>query len=229
MASTILSRTISAVEDKRVVLSAGEILRPLPWGTNWSAIRIGVVVTMTDPGATLGVGKIWAVGLCAGTVNPYSSGSTHFIGVDTDPVNCNLTRQAGAPTFYYMGGAPAQRLGKKVGATFTYAAHKSSSQSINADPANGYRRFWAVDIIKGATWTVKLLCNNYAVTTDVVENDIRASLERFTPAITGDTAAAGTGITIDEATYGYFNTLNILWNSAAANFEFSKIYVTRMQ
>src|ERR1041385_3392522 len=118
MASSILLRTYSSVDDKRIVLKNSHFSRLHGVNSSWNAIRVALRVSITDFGSNLGSTPEFVVGLCSGTTNVYKdSTTTHFVGMQTSGTTWTRQTNLGVPT--YTTGASSIRPMKRVGTTTT--------------------------------------------------------------------------------------------------------------
>lgn len=237
MASTILSRTFSSVVDKRIVLSNSNFARQ--WdssiGTSWSRIRIGCRISIRDSGANLTGTPEFILGICSGTSNIYQDATTtHWTGLRT--IDPTWTRTAGPPAWYNMATATSNPVAaKKVGTTKTNSATTAWLGIHAADATTENRSALFVDITKGSP---NFSFNFIAKDTGGAGDDSLASFYAFlqNPSQTvtdwtnhksSITGGGAFSLAIDEATNGFFDSVNIGWNRTTPEIEISDLVVVR--
>ena len=108
--ATIIQRAYAQVPTKVIQLAGANWVRPLYFGTGWSRIRIGALISIYDTFNATIPNAILHMGLCSGTDAPVGNTWTRsFIGAClTGTVNgtCTLTRTAGTSGIYWAGAAP---------------------------------------------------------------------------------------------------------------------------
>lgn len=226
--SIILARTVSAIEDKRLVLQKASFARPLDFGTSWNSIRIGLRYCMTDSGANITGTPRFAIGVCSGTTNILGDASpTNWVGGITNAGT--WTRFAGPnPTYYYPGGGGANFYpAESHGGALTIGGTQLGTFLIGAQPADGYRNMLFVQITKGSpNYTLGMFYNSTSVV-DVSSEQFYTTIEASVPAFSGYSNATPRTIAASEGP-GAFNALNIWWNQDVANMEFCDIAVVRI-
>lgn len=220
--SVILERTISAVIDKRIVLSNSQFARPLPFGTTWNELRIGIRVHMRDTGANLASTPRFWLGACSGSTNLIGDASTdNFVGMVS-----NTTSWVRTATEYQ---AVAYHAAKRVGTTTTIGSSIGGGTDIGNGAAlnTADRVIMVVQILKGSpnysvrnfTWTTGAVADQSLIT-------FLAQMELVTPALTGHTFQAYQTIAADE-TGGSFDHLNISWDRTTPEIEICDLAVAR--
>lgn len=221
--SSILSRTISSVVDKRIVLSNSQFARLLPIST-WSKLRIGVRWHMRNNGANLGTGPRLAVGLCRNTTNLFGDSTTdHFVGWVTDGSWAFFT----PPNQYTtLGGKPATR----IGSTLTLGTVFAAGNNIPADAAGSSndRKIFFVDITKGSpNFTIALFAWSSGAI-DVTNNQFLIQMEAATPSLTNHAAVASQTIAVNEGTNGTLNAVNLSWSQSTPEVEICDLAIARL-
>jgi hypothetical protein len=118
---------------------------------------------------------------------------------------------------------------KKVGTTLTSTALINST--LTAAPATGYRSVIFVDILKGSpNFTFNIFCrdNNSTATTDITRAEFLTQMQQATPALTTHTLSGTQTQAVDEATDGFFDSVNVYWSQTGTPMELSDIAVARL-
>lgn len=228
MASTILSRTISAVVDKRIVLSNSQFARPFSI-SSWATLRIGIRWITNNTAATITTPRFY-IGL--------SSGSTNLIMDATTDNWCGIATQGSWS--YYAGGFPAapveyfgynMRATKRVGSTLTDNSSSSTPDaSVPADATTADRTILFVDITKGSpnyTFLVRKYRNVDAPSVDISAADFLTKMGEPTPTATSHGLGTAKTLAVDETT-GVFNHVNIGWDQASPTIEICDLAVAKL-
>lgn len=231
MPSTILLRSPSAVDDKRIVLNNSQFGRQfnIP---GWTRIRIGMRMAFRDYGANIPGLPFFAFGICSGTTNMVGDATTsNFIGMAIG--GSTFTRGATGP-LYTTGAIPyAYRKGATI---TTFGTLASSSMGFGADALNGLMRgAYMIDITKGSpNWSfVGLYRNATAAVSDVSRDQFMDYMEVGTMVsggLTNHTVGSASTLadaTINESGDGSFDTINICWGRTHALPEISDIAIMR--
>jgi hypothetical protein len=231
MSTVTKSRTISSVVDVRAALSNSTCARP--WSTqigiSWTKIRIALRVAMEDSGASLtGTPRLF-LGACSGTSNPWDNGSgttTHAVGAISTPAT--WTRVTGPPVVY--GGLNIQAC-KRVGTTQTIGGsdlNAAAGTFFGADPANGQRYLFFLDITKGSpNFTLQLFSKNSNGTADVSKETFESQAEILACSLTAHAFGSSQSLAVDEATNGNLNGVNFGWDRTTPKFEICDCLVVR--
>ena len=92
----------ASATDRRCQLGAEELVRKMAFGTNWMRLRIGVRLVFYNAGANISNAG-FAVGVCEGDVNTFSSNSTtNYVGLAIGAGGTDWTS-----TYSYTAGPPA--------------------------------------------------------------------------------------------------------------------------
>lgn len=221
MASTIVSRTISAANENAISMVNSQFARTLTIGTTWNVIRVGLRLHMGTTGADLTGTPRFFVGLSKGTTNIFGDSTTdHAVGM----VSAAATWTNGG-TYYYDGSLfkPAKRVSTTltVGTTF--------GQSVIASPATSANRCLCfIDITKGSpNFSFKHFCQATATTTDVSVATFMAQMEASTPSLAQHTYYGPQTLAVDESVDGYLDSVCVAWDRAALAIEICDLAVTR--
>jgi hypothetical protein len=221
-AATIISRTVSAVVDKRIVLSNGQFARKLSIGSNWTRLRLGIRFGMTDLGVAPTGTPRFAAGFCSGLSNLFGDATTdNWVGIIS-----NTATWAYAAADHY--GSVVFGAAKRVGSTLTVGSNAAGSVSIGAVSASTgvQRALFFVDITKGSpNYTVQAFTAG-GTPPDSTIAQFLAQLESSTPSLSGYTWNTSTTIAADESTGG-FDSINVSWDRSSFNAEISDVGVCR--
>lgn len=219
--SVILSRTISSVVDKRIVLSNSQFARLLPM--TWNSIRIGVRWHMRNNGANLGSGGRLAVGVCAGTTNLFGDATTdHFVGWVTDGTWAFFT----PPNQYTtLSAKPATRIGSTLTLGTVFAA--GNNMPADAGGSNTDRKIFFLDIVKGSpNFSLSLFAWSSGAI-DVTDNQFLLAMEQAAPSLTNHAAVSAQTIAVNEGTNGTLNAVNISWGRSTPEVEVCSLAIAR--
>lgn len=221
-------------------LANEEYVRPLGIGSNWTKLRIGLLLAQTPNGVSNFTTAKFFVGLCSGTASPYGAAST------TNCIGFNIaasTEAAGTWTYVANAGNPYFNVGggtsnffKRVAVTVTSGA--ASQIGFVATNTGTLQRKSPVyiDIVKGSpNWTgygYQISAANMAL--DWTFANLLEGMESIqgaagtTPVIgslvfSGGSAAA---VAFTEVA-GAIDTLDLLWNNATFTNEIYGIAVYR--
>lgn len=227
----ILTRTISAAQDNRIVVGNGLFLRPLPFGTDWNSIRVGVRWSMRDSGANLTGTPRCFLGVCSGDTNAYGDATTtHAVGVDF-----NAATWTRAASNYSITPASSLFGAKRVNTTTTRTATFSTAWAIGNQSAasNADRTVWVVYITKGSpNFTLQTFYRNTTSIAPPADVSLATFLEQIavsgTPIITNHTQSAALTLAVDEGTDGDLDHINFHWDRATPEIEICDIAVVRM-
>ena len=222
MSVEIQTVTIGDEEDKRLVLTNGQVARTFDYGSSWIWLRVGVFLSYVDTGGNLGSATNLFIGLLSNpTLNlsngPATSTCSHFVGVYAIGSG---TRYTSPIVHQKISGI---RFCKKIGSTLTSVSVPGNTIVIPATSGN-VRTVAYLDFVKsGGNFSLgAVYCTNglglLNIPTDefinlmgIRENyNIRAHLadlygKNF------DCTSPYNYTTIDEATYGYLNSIVISW------------------
>lgn len=232
----IVSRTISAIEDRRIQLAGTNIARKMNIGNSWTTLRIGMRVCYIP--ANPGTGTIiygtprFIFGVCSGVVNTVGSESpSHFVGIRSMSTageykttgndvfgNNGTTTGLAWGAIRYENGSLTSAVGGKVG-------------SFSAEPST-IRSALFLQIVKtGGNITVQL----YAPTDTGAKTDISSTAffntmegELMDGLTNYNTNTAETISTLDEATYGDLDSINVYWDRTFQKIEISDLAYTRV-
>lgn len=229
MAQSILKRTITGVDDKRLVLANGEALRNLAYLNNWTKVRIGLQLSCELSADISGTPQI-ALGLSAGATHGFGDPvTTHFVGIR--PIGSSATYSGSAPHFASIGGwKPCVKVVGTItdGTTFTGATTALIPKSSDL-----YRGSLIVEITKGSpNFTVQMVSCINAVTPAFVDVTDTHFLDAMQAAdMAGAAAALGGGysqsstvsVAVDETTHGNLDSVDVFWDRTSTPMEISAI------
>lgn len=227
MASTILLRTISSIDDKRAVLANSQIARTLTIGNSWTKIRVGIRYSYLDPGANLTSTPRFVIGVCSGTSNIYGdSTTTNFIGAISD--RSTWTYTAGTPPYFVNGGGSIYPV-TRVGSTTTIdgsSLHALPQVALGAD--TGYRSLFAVEIEKGSpNYTVQdFQCGNFAAA-EVSLLGFYSVMSLATLSLSGYSYGSAVAVAASEGP-GDFDSVCVHWDRVSPALEISDIAVVKL-
>lgn len=224
---SIISRTISAVVDQKVVQDNDLIARKTSVGTNWTTLRVGARLAVNNNGNTLPFTPKWWFGLCSGTSNvPGDQTPTNFIGIGFVQT-VQFSYSAGA---YGQLGGQGFALTKIVNGVETQSGSALATLGISGDPT--VRNIFIVEIVKGSPnytynfWHPALL----AATTDYSLETLMLQM-LITPWVTNSTLPqynADTGtIAFDEAA-GALDSVCHYWSPDNRSMEISEMAWVKM-
>lgn len=223
MSVEIETVTISAVDDKRLVLGNASAAFLHSQGNNFVRRRIGFRMAVDDTGANLTGTPRFYYGLMsspsAGVANgPLGATTNHFLGVRS---NGSTWTRATSPTRYSFGTGNHQLL-KRINTTDTSIATSTAGALVPAEPTTR-RSIWILDVLKGSpNWTISAVAGNNTTHPDTSLEILQTamniltmtSVSAYLTAITGAAyGAAGSGThAVDEATDGALNAIVLAWD-----------------
>jgi hypothetical protein len=236
--ATIGSRTFNLIEDRHLTLAGEEYLRPLGIGSNWTKLRLGLLVALTPngtsnlPDCSLMLGVCSAATPFSGTQGYGAAVTGNYLGADfTNRTGSDLTYGAGSGNPYYYTVNKAAR--RRYGVTETTASLGGSYSLCCATNTGTLQRRTPlyVDITKGSpNYTLRpFFCSSAHAVLDFTAAHLLDGLEQSgVPVINGQTlqAESVTNIACDE-TAGVFDTLSLFWNRAAYPLEVYALAVFR--
>lgn len=221
------SRTFNGSPEIRFRVNNGRLAIPLPFGTDWSSLRVAVLKAgsaNTTPSATERI----SMGVCSGSTNiPGDANVDHFVGCANNAVDgWSYFGGTGDLTFFYIYTATC------VDNTWSYAAGYMGGAYVQSDVAN-YRCGWAVDIKKGSpNFTVGFCDLQYGYANYPTEAQFGAEFEgavescqTISPVYhVGRTAKT---IAVDEVNNGSLDHFCLWWNPNDFDLEISAILIHR--
>jgi hypothetical protein len=221
MASTIVTRTISAAQENAISMANSQWARTLSIGTTWNVLRVGLRLHMGTTGANITGTPRFFVGLSSGTSNIFGDATTtHAVGMVTTIATWqDLGNGYYDPTFF----SPAKRVNTTLTTGTTFG------QSVIPAPAsNANRTLCFIDITKGSpNFSFKHFCQSTGTTTDVSKATFLAQMEASTPSLAQHAYYGPQTLAVDEATNGFLDSVCVAWDRAAAAIEICDIAVTR--
>lgn len=231
--STILSRTFSAIEDKRILLSNSQFARPfsLP---GWSKLRIAMRLNMRNTGADL-ADPFFYVGICSGSTNKIMDATTtNWVGVKSNQGSSQWRYWPANPIEYY---APRFRATRRVGSTTTdnnADITNGATWALPADATLEKRVMMFVDISRDTpapgTYTIDMPIYYSSVPTtvsDVSVADFLTQSVAASPAYSTHTSGVPRTLVVDEAP-GVFNHVNIGWDQVTPIIEICDLRVVKL-
>jgi len=236
--ATIGSRLFNLVVDKYLTLANEEWARTLAIGTDWTKLRIGVLLAVTPDGTNNLAGSALVLGVCSGKTNPYGAASTtNFVGAAMHGITPGGTTGtftyvagSGNPYFTSIGSWPASRVatdvisGAATATTFLLTANTGSTQR---------RSPLYVDIQKGSPnytltrWT-PLASQALFQTGDCSAAEFLAGLEMPTPTWANTNLTSSNGTVAASETPGALDTVDLFWNKTALPLEVYALAAYRM-
>lgn len=225
--AAILSRIVSSVTDKRVVLSNSQFARALPFGTTWQSIRIGMRLDMRDTGADLSSTPRFWFGVCSGSTNLVSDATTtNFCGCATNVATWG--RSATRYNKLTSGIVCATRVGSTN--VFSSGGNVLSGSSIiqnQAASAAADRGLWFIQITKGSpNYTYRCFYSQTDGAADRSHTEFLEQMEQVTPSLTGHAWSNAVVLATSEAA-GAFDHIMISWERTYPEIEISDIAVAR--
>lgn len=227
MASTIISRTFSSIQDNRIALSNSNFVRPFTLSGAWTKVRVGVRLSTTDSGGNHTGTPRFALGLCAGSTNIFLDATTdNFVGIIT--TNSTMFRNAGPPVRY----SDIISAATKVGTTIT---PNSGVNFFAFDATTANRCMYFVDIARpmagpsgSGTFTLDIFHQNSTTVTDASLSDFLTQMAATTPSFSNHLFDTGYTLTVNETGNGTLDHVACAWNKSAGNMEVSDIALVQM-
>ena len=214
------SGTFNLIGDKYLSLANEEFVRTLAIGSDWTRLRLGLLLQLSTDGTNDLQGSDLVWGLCAGKTNPFGAASTtNFLGMkfgSGDVTNVlNYNANGGNPYFWSGRGHL-----KKVGATRSpFECNGLEFHRLATNTGALQRRsVHFVEIAKGnptfsvTVWGVPVT----GLAKDFTPAHLLEGLEQ--PAsiiINGETLGSGGEVTVDfNEGAGALDTVDLYWNKA---------------
>jgi hypothetical protein len=208
--------------------------RPIPFGTNWNKIRIGVRWHMIATANITGTPRL-AIGVCSGSTNILGDAScTHFVG--TRQVETTWTWVDATPDRIWCNGSTWENL-KMVGTTptlgtslglnaVTWGMGAGNAAAIAAD-----RSIFFLDITKGSpNYTLQIFGLSGVHTTaitDISHETLLIKMEEAVPVLTNYQHATARTLAVDEGANGVLDHINIMWDRSTPRVEICDIAIGR--
>ncbi len=232
MSATIISRTISSLVDKKLVLANDHASRTVGISTTWNTIRFAMRLRIDTGGLTTDIsgGKL-LVGVSSGTANvPGTPSTDNFIGVGNGDAGQDYTYNAGAPAYFSTG----MNFAKRRGSTTTTGSSVSPYFAGDANVRGGF----LVEITKGSpNYTVGFVFPGGATgaQTDLPYSALVSALEAATltaaatalNAVVSGYSNFSATLATDETT-GAFDSFAIMWSIASRPLEISEVLYARI-
>lgn len=234
MSTTIVSRTIRSILDKKLVCSNSQAAVQLEIGNAWNDLFIGTRLAFTDPGANV-TGAFSLFGLIsnpsAGMANGVlGSATSHFIGHYPAVFTQTFARQAGPPVNFTGGSLSGA---KKIGSTISNS--NGSGTRYSGDPTVRWPYVLRFLRSGGNISLSRAYPTNTKVPPDCSLSVLEEAIEGATTAggvatalnatlgASAISSATDAAFAIDEATYGDLNAITLGWNRTTCVAEFSEI------
>lgn len=199
-------------------------------GTTWQKLRIGMRLCMSDSGGDA-TSCSFHVGICKGSTSIFGDGGSapqHFIGANFVG-NFNTFIRATGPTRYGCSFAAAEEWlnGVLLIGNGGSGDLEPGTWQIGATDSN--RTLLFLDILKNISgWKVQVFRNTDASVADVSKATFDAQVINESASVPGHGfAPVNTWGTVDEATNGYFDRVNLNWNHDSPAFKISDLTVVQ--
>jgi hypothetical protein len=219
--SVIASRAFNLIDDQYLTLANEEYVRTLAIGTNWTKLRIGMLLALATDGTNnlQGTNLVW--GLSSGKTNPFGAvTTTNFLGMKFgyDANSDVLTYVANSGNPYFWSG---QGLITKVGSTKTiWNGNGLEYHRIATNTGSLQRRcVLYMQITKGSPNFTVAFWNQ--TTTGVAKDFTPAHLlegleQPSSITVNGETlGGGGAGAVTFNETAGALDTFDLFWNKAS--------------
>lgn len=230
MAISILSRTISAAVDKKIVLSNSQWAGKMTIGSSWNTLRIAGRIAFTSSG--VGAPGAFAMGLMS---DPTAGMTNGFLGSNTK----NFLGFGSTAAWGYNAGLGYDNTVKKMGKILTTTTVAGINTTLITNNPASYRNILMLEIIRGSpNFTVNYIRPNGSgleAGVDVALTTLRSAIVAATlvnaattiNTLTGGGVAYGASgpdnIAIDEATNGSLNAITVAWGGTTINCEISEM------
>lgn len=224
------------LNDRRIVLAAEEIIRPIPWGNNWNQMRIGIRFALygahfgsipTVFGFTLYGGLTFCV--CNGPQGWYTDRPKDVIGLKFPISTTTMTNTVytTSPPYYTAGNTSCGAIRKGPAGVLQNATITPQATLISSAP-HLVRNIMMVTITKAATPTIALHSPTTAgqVQADVTRPLFLYAMGATTPSTTyvtnpaaGNLTYTGGDLTFDHVAVG--------WSKYVPGIEITDIAVSR--
>lgn len=232
----IISRTISSIEDRRIQLAGSNIARKMSILDDWTTLRIGLRVCFVP--STPGTGALltgtprFIFGVCSGLVNTVGAETPgHFYGIRTTSATCEY-KTTGNDVYGANG----------IASGITWIALKYENGSLTSGVSGKFGAFSAEPTIvrsclfleltkTGGNMAIQLCApTDVGAKTDISQGSFFNVMEGVTmTGLSGYTLnSAETISTLDEATYGVLDTVNVFWDRITQKMEICDIAYTRV-
>lgn len=223
MPATILLKSPSGVDDKRIKLANAQFARPFDVGT-WSKIRVFCRMSIND-NAIMGVGNtIMMFGLCSGTTNlPGDATTQHAVGLGT-----NSTWTSSSASYYSAVGIFLSRIGTTL--SFDLGGGSAGTIGFGRNDAGIQRGLYFLDITKGSpNWTFHYFTRNGSTAVVDVSYDTMMSIAEIETgmSLTGHVLGTSRSFPVDEGTNGALNSVCMWWPRTVPVMEISDLGIVR--
>jgi hypothetical protein len=221
---------------KRMLLGKEEVLRPIPWGNNWSRMRVSMWATVTTAAGIIGPSLV--VGVCEGGVGYRSGTATTDALLVQFPPSGDFTYYAGPPAYLRGTVSGYRRMWRQNGVTVQTADDASAPWTMWAGSGlahfcfdfmrlagqpgaqNVYPKGWAPTSMPPATDPEQVTgAGRYAYLW-------APEADQGTPGYSG-TAGGSVYTAFAYTGSGNFNNICISWNLASPQLEIGFLSVIR--
>jgi len=221
-----------------MLLGKEEVLRPLPWGNNWSQLRVSMWVAVTT--AVGPTGPSLVVGVCEGGVGYRSGTATTDALLVQVPTGGNMTYYAGPPAYIRSTTAGYRRMWRQNGVTLQTVDDASGAFAIWAGSQLTHLCFDFMRLAGGQPGAQNVYAKGWAPTGTPPYTDpeqvtgVGRYAYLWAPESGHDTPAycdafGGSSYTAFAYTgSGNFNNICISWNLASPQLEIGFLSVIRL-
>ncbi|MBI1178319.1 hypothetical protein GC207_12860 [bacterium] len=231
--ANIGSRTFNLVDDQYLSLANEEWVRTLAIGSNWTKLRLGVLLSVTPDDVNNLNGVQLVFGLCAGKTNPYGAASTtNFLGM-----KFGGTTGGDLWTYKANSGNPyfgTERIFIKKTAATVIGLSSAAGEVHRVNTNNGTLQRRGVQFLDIAKGTPNFTVTQWAITLGSMAKDFSAAhlldgLEQSgSISVNGETMnSMPLAIPFDE-TAGALDTVDVFWNKSAFPLEVHAIAAYRL-
>lgn len=217
-----------------MTLANEEFVRTLAIGSNWTRLRLGILVAFTPDGTNNIAGAVLALGMSAGVNNPFGAALTdNFYGGSMLGAATGQTMlyNAGGGNPYFTTGGVVNQIKRVGGVTSTGSSAGIPDVATNTGTTQR-RTAMFLELIKGVSNSVASFTMSVAIAqTDCPFYAFLDAMETTSPVIAGNSYGnlqASSFEDISEAA-GALDTFNVFWNKSAFPLEIYGMAVYRYQ
>lgn len=225
MSNAILTRTISAVADRRLSLGGGQARRRPEYLSTWNKVRFGIRLSFNGSANLTGTPQIF-FGMCAGIgiTGGYANATTgNCLGV---AAFTSTWTYAGSPAYY---GSITLKTRKRIGSTLTDGS-SGTSFYFTGNPAT-MRSLMVVEITKGSpNFNIEVVAPTTTGSAQVDATDLNlvsmmeaSTMSGAAAVLSGYGTSGPLAVAMDEATNGFLDCFNLYWDRATVPLEVSEI------
>ncbi len=207
MSSTISQFAVPGGTELAISMSNSTWARPVSLPSNWSKIRIGLRLWITDLGGGPTSLPYFALGLCNNTTNLVGDSQTnYFVGVITNTSNWNYS--AGTNNVYFgINVVSCVKTGSLLtsGSNITTDCRFSNTSSKSS--------VFFLDITKGTPfYTFNIFSIIASVPTNCTATTFQQQVVLNSPTVSGCSFGTSVSMSVNEALSGSLNAINCWWN-----------------